>query len=652
MISGGALALDSRLSRALLDVLSAGRLPLPDLLLHASALPAPTGSAPMLWFDECRLAPAAGGEDLVLSCASAGCSLEATFYRGAAGLGAAGAGGGVACLVAGELSLSSGLRVPLAGARGLVRKCEGMDALTAAPVTRAAVALTDGGLLVVDGTQAWRHAAPSASAAAEGEVLCGVSLQASPAGPAPWLSTQTFSSYPQHLVVLGSGSSSSSSSGRSAASAPLTPLHLTAVTPACELVSLLACPGVWMGRMAVSDAAGSSSGAEGYGNVLQSLGAKALASLDTFFRAVGLATRDAVLREYPSTLSQEKVVQMVATSPEHAWHAQGAHAGQLEKGIIQPLRHLVDAGGKSWRGYGILAACDAVGGASHCHTEFLALAELLHVGSLIVDDLQDESPLRRGRRAVHLEFSPAVAINAATAAYFYCERIIMRGASSRQPKDTLRLMEQYFGCMRAGHAGQALDIAGLDYLMAEAVAGGDGALAEERLLAVHMLKTGVPAASLLRMGCVLGGGSDAQVMALGRYYEAVGCAFQIMDDVRNLRGVFSGSADKAGAGVELKVLGEDISAGKVTFPMVKALSLLPRAEMAALWEVVRSKPSERAVVDGVIAQLEACGAVEACVTHAARLVEEGYAQVDGVLPDSLWKCFLRAFGSYLVELPK
>jgi geranylgeranyl pyrophosphate synthase len=167
-----------------------------------------------------------------------------------------------------------------------------------------------------------------------------------------------------------------------------------------------------------------------------------------------------------------------------------------------------------------------------------------------------------------------------------------------------------------------------------------------------MLKTGVPAASLLRMGCVLGGGSDAQVMALGNYYEAVGCAFQIMDDVRNLRGVFSGSADKAGAGVELKTLGEDISAGKVTFPLVKALALLPREEMAALWETVRSKPTERSVVEGVIAKLEACGALDACVAHATRLVEEGYAKVDGAVEDSLWKCFLRAFGSYLVELPK
>jgi geranylgeranyl pyrophosphate synthase len=387
-----------------------------------------------------------------------------------------------------------------------------------------------------------------------------------------------------------------------------------------------------------------------------SLGGRGLASLDSFFRAVGSATRDAVVREYPSALSEAKVVQMIATSPAHAAQAAGAHAGQLEAGLIAPVRHLVDAGGKSWRSYGILAACDAVGGAAHAHWDLLALAELLHVGSLIVDDLQDDSALRRGRPAVHLAFSPAVAINAGTAAYFYCERIIMRGAGARAPADTLRLLENYFGCMRAGHAGQALDIAGLDYLMAEAIAAGAGAggaaLAESRLLAVHMLKTGVPAASLLRMGCVLGGGSDAQVMALGNYYEAVGCAFQIMDDVRNLRGVFSGSADKAGAGVELKTLGEDISAGKVTFPLVKALALLPREEMAALWETVRSKPTERSVVEGVIAKLEACGALDACVAHATRLVEEGYAKVDGAVEDSLWKCFLRAFGSYLVELPK
>lgn len=84
--------------------------------------------------------------------------------------------------------------------------------------------------------------------------------------------------------------------------------------------------------------------------------------------------------------------------------------------------------------------------------------------------------------------------------------------------------------LRAGHAGQALDIAGLGYCMDDVIARGDTALAEARILAIHRLKTAVPAASLARMGALVGGGSEAQIEAIGRYYESVGLAFQIMDD--------------------------------------------------------------------------------------------------------------------------
>jgi len=88
----------------------------------------------------------------------------------------------------------------------------------------------------------------------------------------------------------------------------------------------------------------------------------------------------------------------------------------------------------------------------------------------------------------------------------------------------------------------------------------------------------------------------------------------------------------------------------VTFPVVKAVQRLPQAEMTALWATIKSRPSDRATVDGVISQLEACGAIEACVEHATRLVEEGFTHADPALPETQAKMMLQAFGSFLVEL--
>ena len=267
------------------------------------------------------------------------------------------------------------------------------------------------------------------------------------------------------------------------------------------------------------------------------------------------------------------------------------------------------------------------------------------------------------------------------------------------------IYDYYFAALRAGHAGQALDITGLGYLIEDVIERGDYALAEARILAIHTLKTAVPAASLARMGALVGGGTPEQIEAIGRYYESVGKAFQIMDDVLNLRGIYSGKADKT-AGMELKTLGEDItagacvraceqllvlellcfsrrcpctrapnchcyshcfpssaslfsrlaaapclcplSAGKITMPVVKAISRLSKADMFAMWEVIKSKPADRAVVQGVIDQLEACGAVDACVRQAQELVEESYAVLQPLIPDSFSKILLRSFGEWLL----
>lgn len=207
-----------------------------------------------------------------------------------------------------------------------------------------------------------------------------------------------------------------------------------------------------------------------------------------------------------------------------------------------------------------------------------------------------------------------------------------------------RLYEIYFLTLRAGHAGQAFDIYGLDYLMAEAVKnGGNGpngaALLEKSVLCTHRLKSAVPAGCLARMGALVGGGSHTQIEALGMYMESIGIAFQIIDDVLNLKG-FEGN---------VKDRGEDIKAGKVTFPVAKAMARLDLAARTKVWETIQSKPQDIATVSSVIDQLDACGAIQASIDQANDLVTKAWAQVDAAIPDSLYKMLLRAFGWYVLE---
>lgn len=410
-----------------------------------------------------------------------------------------------------------------------------------------------------------------------------------------------------------------------------------------EFVTLIAKPAFWEGRVEITGTVkGQSVKGVGY---IERNGFQTLSELDAFFKAVGAETRKAVMEVYPDVVTDDVAVNLIAT-PETKHYVEGVDYKTFHDGIIAPVRYISDMGGKSWRSYGALACMDVVGGDSRKFTRWLSMPEFMHVGSLIIDDIEDKSTKRRGVPCSHIVYGEPIAINAGTAAFFQGQQLLLVPGLSAAELN--RVYDYYFAALRAGHAGQALDIAGLDYLMDDVIERGDVKLAESRIIATHRLKTAVPAASLARMGALVGGGTDEQIEAVGHYYESVGIAFQIMDDVLNLRGLYSGKADKF-SGMQLKNLGEDITAGKVTIPVVKAIGLLPKERMRALWEVIKTKPEDRATIDNCIQILEDCGAIDACVDHAERLVEDSFKKLDPMIPDSFSKIMLRSFGWFVTE---
>jgi geranylgeranyl pyrophosphate synthase len=135
------------------------------------------------------------------------------------------------------------------------------------------------------------------------------------------------------------------------------------------------------------------------------------------------------------------------------------------------------------------------------------------------------------------------------------------------------------------------------------LAQGDATALESSVHCIHRLKTGFPARCLAQMGAIYGGGTDAEIDAIGRFFEATGLAFQIIDDVLNLRGLMKPGATAMSQA--LKVVGEDIMEGKVTAPIAKAMGLLKsEKERKALWDVVRSKTKDQKIIDDCIAQLD------------------------------------------------
>ncbi len=435
-----------------------------------------------------------------------------------------------------------------------------------------------------------------------------------------WSSTRTFNTYPTKWRLEVPDAEVS--------------LQLEGVIEDQEFVTLISKPAFWEGRVAVSGTIG---GREVSGRGwLERSGFIEVKALDDFFRAVSRETRKSVAALLPLNASYEQVRNLIA-SEARDHYMEGVDLEQFVETGVKPIREITDRGGKAWRSYAALACCDVVGGDSRDFVQWLAMPELMHVGSLIVDDVQDRSTVRRGGPPCHEIYGDALAINAGTAAYFMGQQLLYGSHVSNT--DKLRLYDNYFEALRAGHAGQAADIKGLDAYMEELVETGDNRRVEGAVLAIHRLKTAAPAAALSRMGAIAGGGTEEQIEALGRYFESLGLAFQIIDDVLNLRG-FSG---------RLKLRGEDIAHGKVTLPVAKAMGLVDKTDRAWIWEQVQSKPQDQARIDGVIARLEACGAIEACVVQARELVEAAWTELLPQIEASIVSLMLRAFGWYVLE---
>ncbi len=401
-----------------------------------------------------------------------------------------------------------------------------------------------------------------------------------------------------------------------------------------ELITVISKPAFWEGRCQARGVLGGRAVA-GPAYVERS-GFENIDNLDDFFGAVGKEVRRSVAAMLPLQPTHTQLRDLIA-SEELAHYMDGVDPPTMAAHLIAPIRAIVDRGGKSWRSYAALACCDVVGGDSRQFVQWLAMPELMHVGSLIVDDVQDKSTVRRGGPTCHVLHGEPVAINAGTAAYFLTQHLLHSDALTEKAK--LRLYDLYFAAMRAGHAGQAIDLGGMADLMPTVVTTGDSVALEGRILACHRLKTAAPAGCMARMGAVAGGGTDEQIAAVGEFFEALGLAFQIMDDVLNLRG-FKG---------DLKQRGEDIANGTVTLPVAVAMGRLPAERRAWLWQVLQSRSADDATVAAAVELLESCGAITACADQARTLVEAGWQRAEPLLEPSLARVMLRAFGWYVLE---
>jgi geranylgeranyl pyrophosphate synthase/predicted secreted hydrolase len=436
-----------------------------------------------------------------------------------------------------------------------------------------------------------------------------------------WTSTRTFNTYPALWELEAPDFKLS--------------LQIEAAFPAQEFATVISKPAFWEGRM---NAKGKMRGKNVSGPAyIERHGFVNSSDLNSFLKAVSKQTLRSVSKIIPLAFGQEKFEELVSKRG-NAHLTENIDKQAYINTFIRPIREITDRGGKSWRSYATIACCDVVGGSSQEAIDWLALPELMHVGSLMVDDVQDGSAVRRGGPAAHMLHGQATAINSGTAAYFLGQICIYQLDMEFERK--VQVYNWYFEAMRASHSGQAMDIKGLDYMMPEALADDRVAkLLSKRVIATHRLKSAAPASYLAQIGALIGSASKEQIVGLGDYYEKLGIAFQIIDDTLNLKGFKD----------HLKTKAEDITAGKITYPVAVAMAHLDQKDRKELWKIVSAKTSDIKQLTRAIALIDKHKVIERCEREAKTMLEKAWWRLDPLIKDSMVKLNMRAFGWFVLD---
>ncbi len=217
-----------------------------------------------------------------------------------------------------------------------------------------------------------------------------------------------------------------------------------------------------------------------------------------------------------------------------------------EQALLGPAREFLSRPGKAFRGRLVRLGWELGGGKGAPPAMLPLLVELLHAGSLIIDDIEDGSVQRRGAPALHMLYGMPVALNTGNWLYYAPMALVPRlGLSATCELEVTRLiMRALLRC----HQGQALD---LSVRVGEV---GQAALGEV-IAASTRLKTGALMELSALLGALTAGASESTVEALGRFGMEMGVGLQMLDDLGNL--------ESGGGGPKQH---EDLRLGRPTWP--------------------------------------------------------------------------------------
>ena len=289
--------------------------------------------------------------------------------------------------------------------------------------------------------------------------------------------------------------------------------------------------------------------------------------------------------------------------------------------IPEVTAHLVEAGGKRLRPMLTLAAARMCGYDGPFHVHLAATVEFIHTATLLHDDVVDESAQRRGRPTANLLWDNKSSVLVGDYLFSRSFQLMTETGSL----DVLRILSNASATIAEGEVLQL-------------TAAQDLATDEAVYLQVVRGKTAALFSAATEVGGVIAGAEAAQVQALFDYGDALGIAFQIVDDLLDYGG------DTAATG---KNVGDDFRERKLTLPVIKAVAAAD-AEQRAFWSRVIEKGDQRdGDLDHALTLLDRHGAMAATRADALGWAEKAKSAIL-ILPQSALRDMLHDLADYVV----
>lgn len=289
--------------------------------------------------------------------------------------------------------------------------------------------------------------------------------------------------------------------------------------------------------------------------------------------------------------------------------------------IPEVTAHLVGAGGKRLRPLLTLACARMMGYSGEDHIKLAATVEFIHTATLLHDDVVDESQQRRGRATANLLWDNKSSV-------LVGDYLFARSFKLMVETGSLRVLDILSDAAATIAEGEVLQLTTTRNIATD----------EATYLRVVRGKTAALFAAACEVGGVITGSADGQTRCLRDFGDALGVAFQIVDDL----------LDYGGTKAIGKDIGDDFREGKPTLPLIKAIG---RADGDAheFWvRTIERRDQRDGDLEIALDHLRACGALDE--TRADALHWAGVARdaLEG-LPDHAIKAMLSELCDYVVH---